>query len=405
VLAPRAWSEADGGESWWMTAQCLLETTARTRLEGRLRFLQLQHRGVEARVEGPTETFRPVESLEGDGELLLRWDEGVLHEIGFGEVLATLAAQDEHVVPFAVPGGREVDLVRRASGEVQGRVVRERWPAQGRVCLRVEPVEAERPLLRLTVRVENVTPWAQTDARREEALRAACLSSHLMLSVSEGAFVSLLDPPAWARDAVRDCRNERVFPVLAGADGERDLVLAAPIILYDHPQIAPESPGDFFDATEIDELLALRTATLTDEEKRHARATDPRAAAVIDRVAEMPAEMLGRLHGAIRELQRAEMTPREAEAPSAGVFAAVPYLPGSRVRLCPGRRRTDAQDLLLAGCTATVEKVLHDVEDQVCLAVTLDDDPAAELHRWYGRYHYFYPDEVEPLAPADEGSR
>jgi hypothetical protein len=75
---------------------------------------------------------------------------------------------------------------------------------------------------------------------------------------------------------------------------------------------------------------------------------------------------------------------------------------GSRVRLQPGRRRADAQDMFLAGRLATVEAVLHDLDDAPYLAVTLDDDEAAELHRWHGRFLYFGPDEVEPL-PADGG--
>jgi signal transduction histidine kinase len=53
----------------------------------------------------------------------------------------------------------------------------------------------------------------------------------------------------------------------------------------------------------IDEILSLRTLTLTDEEKRKARATGPRAAAIIDRVEEFPREVLERLHGAVRSLR------------------------------------------------------------------------------------------------------
>ncbi len=45
----------------------------------------------------------------------------------------------------------------------------------------------------------------------------------------------------------------------------------SPIILYDYPQIAPESAGDFFDSTEMDEMLTLRIMTLTDDEKSDMR--------------------------------------------------------------------------------------------------------------------------------------
>jgi hypothetical protein len=91
--------------------------------------------------------------------------------------------------------------------------------------------------------------------------------------------------------------------VLIGDPDHRDVMLSSPILMdCDYPQVSPESPGDLFDATEIDEILSLRTLTLTDEEKREARATDPRAAAIIDRVEVIPREVLERLHGAVRSL-------------------------------------------------------------------------------------------------------
>ena len=55
------------------------------------------------------------------------------------------------------------------------------------------------------------------------------------------------------------------------------MMLCSPIILYDYPKIAPESAGDFFDGTEMDEMLTLRVLTLTDAEKQEMRNGDPRA--------------------------------------------------------------------------------------------------------------------------------
>lgn len=69
---------------------------------------------------------------------------------------------------------------------------------------------------------------------------------------------------------------------------------------------------------------------------------------------------------------------------------------GSRVRLHPARR-ADAQDLFFSGKTARVTSVHEDVDGNQHVAVVLEDDPAADLHDWYGRYLYFAPDEVEPL--------
>jgi len=200
--------------------------------------------------------------------------------------------------------------------------------------------------------------------------------------------------------------------VLVGEGGEHDVVLSSPIILDDYAQIAPESPGDLCDATEIDEILTLRTMTLTDDEKREARATDARAAAIIDRVDAIPREILERLHGTIRDLRAAAPGRDEpAELPwwNPGADASIDpekdsieiagarIAKGSRVRLCPGARGADAQDMFLAGRTAIVEGVFLDVEDKRYLAVTLEDDPAADFHQRHGRFFYFAPDELEPL--------
>jgi hypothetical protein len=247
-------------------------------------------------------------------------------------------------------------------------------------------------VLRLAVTVENLTPGETPDAPRDEILPLSCLAAHVLLWAPDGGFLSATDPPAGLEAASRACGNVGTWPVLVGEPGATDLVLGAPVILYDYPRLAPESPGDFFDATEIDELLALRTATLAPAEKRAVRATDPRAAALLDRVEALPPERLGRLHGALRELLHDEMVPRPAAPDAPSSFAR-----GSRVRLRPGSRRTDAQDLLFAGCVATVEDVRRDVDGRVFLAVRVDGDPAAELGRFY---RYYQADEVELLSPA-----
>jgi hydrogenase maturation protease len=91
--------------------------------------------------------------------------------------------------------------------------------------------------------------------------------------------------------------------VLVGEPGQRDTPLASPIILYDYPQIAPESAGDLFDGTEIDEILSLRILTLTDEEKQEIRESDERARQILERTESMPAEQFMKLHGAVRGMR------------------------------------------------------------------------------------------------------
>ena len=413
VVAPRAWSEGGGSEAWWMQATCLAEAGRSTAIDGRLRFLRVRRRSVEqANEEG---TFEAVEALEAAGELWTTWDEGVEAEIPFALDLARAAG--ETVIPFLLPASRAEEPIGAGDGGAAGRLVREERPLEGRIHVAVDTAGAFRTL---RVRVENVSRLVDGEAPRDEALRFSFLGTHVLLGITGGAFLSLADPPEEAREAAASCRHVGLWPALAGEPGERDVVLCSPIILEDHPRLAPESPGDFFDATEIDEMLTLRIMTLTDEEKREARATDARVAGILDRVDAMPPEMLERLHGAIRDLRVAGTGVDAGAAEAHPVDLSVPWWDpaadasvspstdtievagrrvarGSRVRLRPGRG-ADAQDMFLEGRTARVEGVFLDVDDRRYLAVTLEEDPAAELQQWHGRYLYFRPEEVEPLG-------
>jgi hypothetical protein len=290
--------------------------------------------------------------------------------------------------------------------------VRMRLPLTARLRLSIADAAAPFPLRRLRVIVENTVSEQAVEAPRAEVLRRSLVAAHCVLAVQDGKFLSLLEPPKWASEAAKECRNLHTFPVLAGAEGKRDVMLSSPIIMYDHPGVAPESPGDLFDAGEIDEILSLRTLTLTDDEKREARATDPRAKAIVDRVEALPHEVFARLHGAVRSLRPAANQGASTEpapwwdpaadrsvSPEDGavVVDGVRVARGSRVRLAPRRSGTDAHDVFLRDRTARVQAVMLDVDDDRHVAVLLEDDPGADLHEWYGRYYYFAPAELVPI--------
>jgi hypothetical protein len=368
-------------------------------LSGVVRFLQLQHRGAER--DTGAGGFEPVEQLTAGSQSWLSWDEAVECEIPIGPLPLTSLPR---TLDISIPAGTDVEDVHG------GRLVRSRRQLHGQLAI---AAEQDGDVLCLSLEVRNT---AAPVADKDEAIAASMIGTHLLLEVANGRFVSLLEPPDSAVDAVARCEQHRCFPVLASPPGERDLVLVSPIILYDHPEIAEQSKGALYDSTEIDEILTLRIMTMTDEEKAQARATDPLAAQIIDRCDSMSPEAMLDLHGVLRDPHAPTQEPGLIPEIPADVewwdpmadTAVRPELDailvngtrvtrGTRVRLRPSRR-ADAQDLFYADKIARVTSVHEDVDGDQHVGVVIEDDHAADLHDWYGRYLYFAPDEVEPLT-------
>jgi hypothetical protein len=332
TLFPRAFAEAqDEADPWWMQTECLVRGRDDTELEVCIRFLQfLEPQAVERQIETPR---RP----------LGRWREA--HE----------------ATTFEFASAEDISGVR------------------GTVEVTAAPLGDAS--FKVTVRVCNLSPFHGRPAdaretRRDAALPCAFASTHAILAVRGGTFVSLIDPPPASRAAAAGCRNVGVWPVLVGDPAAGDMILASPIVLEDYPRVAPQSPGDFFDATEIDEMLTLRVLTLTDQEKAAMHTGDARARAILERTEALAEPERRRLHGVARTLRT-----------------------GLRVRLAP-RRGGDVLDLALAGRLATIVQLEEDYEGRLFVVVTVDDDPGRDLglDGRPGHRFFFRPDEVEVVS-------
>lgn len=284
---PRAHSEGREDDPWRVQSQVLVEAEPNSAVEVGIRFLQVVRRDVMRR--GPR-GLEPVDELSVDGERYLSWEEAVEREVSVGprSLGGPTAAES---VPISIAAGE-------TSEEIEGGAIVRGWESlQGSLQVGAEPVREG--LQRLTVTIRNTTPWP--GGTRAEALQRSFCSTHAVLRAEGAGFVSLADPPVeFAADAAA-CINQGLWPVLVGAAGDRSTVLASPIILDDHPQIAPESPGDLFDGGEIDQMLVLNILSLTDEEKAEMRDSDPRAREILERTEALSEDELMSLHGAVRE--------------------------------------------------------------------------------------------------------
>lgn len=416
VVGPPGASDAGIGEDDHLSAQFLVDGDSELTLV--VRFLQLQRRRAERDTGGGT--FEPVDELSSGLQSWVTWDEAVERELSFGPFgLTDLARQ--HTLGIEVAEGSESEMVDG------GRLVRTRSAVRAELTVAVERDDG---LYRVSVEVRNAgAAAADKDLDKEQAIATSLIGTHIIAEVVGGEFISLLEPPDSAGDAVSRLAQHRCFPVLAGRPGERDLLLISPIILYDHPEIAEQSEGALYDSTEIDEILTLRVMTMTDEEKAQARATDPLAAEIIDRCDSMSPEALQQLHGILRNPHAPEpghaqgLDALDEQMRSAGLIPEIPegvdwwdpvadnavrpdldavlvngvrVSAGSRVRLRPCRR-ADAQDIFFAGKCARVTSVHEDVDGQQYVGVIVEDDADVEMPDSYGRYLYFAPDEVEPI--------
>ena len=312
-LYPPAYSQAQGEpDSASTLTECLMEATRPgapgATLNLKVRFLHLVQR-VVGELASPVNrmparsalNFRPVAALQVGGHSYYTWQEAVEREVSLDGLALTDLLNQPRRLDFAFPATEQIAPLRSPAGQIVGVILRQQRAINGLVEV---TGAAPPPLFKLSLRVQNLTPLAEAAQKsRDEALLQSFVSTHSILSLENGRFLSLLDPPAEHQAVAAACRNRGTYPVLVGAEGDQDMLLSSPIILYDYPQLAPESPGDLFDGTEIDELLTLRILTLTDEEKAEMRQVDEQARALLDRTEALPAEELMRLHGTIRSLR------------------------------------------------------------------------------------------------------
>lgn len=399
-----------------MQTECLVRGQPETVIEAQVRFLQLIRREIGSLPEPLTAlsasselVYSNVAALKIGDNTYHAWEEAAERDISMPVMTIADLTGGAVQIPFVFAGVRAQEPLRSEDGRVFGVLIRTSADIAGEVAMAAREVVAG--VFRLTVRVENLTPMPPSGSgdRRAEAQMRAFASTHMILGVRDGAFISLMDPPDALKDAAAACKNNGTWPVLAGDEGAADTVLSSPIILYDHPQVAPESPGDLFDATEIDELLTLRILAMTDEEKREAAAIDERARRLLMRSEALTGADMGLLHGALREIRPGDGSdyPAGGSRPAAHSKPEIAYVHtagkdmkvGDRVRLKP-KGGADIMDFVLKDEVAVIEALERDFDGKVHVAVVIESDPGREfgLERMPGHRFFFSPDEIEPLG-------
>jgi hypothetical protein len=299
TLYPRVYAEAQRPqEPFRLVAECLAVAEATASLDVRISFLQLVPTQNADKLVDPSLAWdeavertsehaglRVSDLIASPVSLLLAMDAGVLEKFIPGEARIPLKPKEglngAPSIFSSCGGGRQLQIELSIGAEM----------LSDGVC-------------KLRLELQNATPLPSgAGAKRDEALPLSFVSAHVLLGISGGEFVSLLDFDPAYREAVAACCNTGVFPVLVGEEPDRSMMFCSPIILYDYPKIAPESEGDFFDGTEMDEMLTLRVLTLTDAEKQEMRNGDPRARKILERTEGLTSDALLKAHGVVRGLR------------------------------------------------------------------------------------------------------
>lgn len=325
-IYPQGYSQAQGeADAWYMQTECLVlgASNKAIRLDMKVRFLHLLQREVgkfneplQKLPETAKLNFRIVQALTVGDKVFYTWQEAVERTVNLTDLVLEDLVVQPHLRNFNFPSSHVVEPLRHPNGQIIGVIIRLQQAIAGAIEVRAEPVRERAThawrdqVFKVTIKIMNLTPFQEVEQPiRDAALMRSFASTHAILSVLDGEFVSLLDPPAPYRAVAMACHNVGTYPVLVGEEGTCNLMLSSPIILYDYPQIAPESAGDLFDSTEIDEILTLRILTMTDEEKQEMRQVDERARKLLDRTEALPFEQLMKLHGTIRNLRPLEGRP------------------------------------------------------------------------------------------------
>ncbi|MEO7294341.1 MAG: hypothetical protein ABIW34_14630 [Ginsengibacter sp.] len=249
-----------------------------------------------------TEVLKQNNEKENEVDDVVAGWQTIEREINSGNLLITELIKNRKEFPIRFDKMNEDRYVYDDSDNVKAKRINSASEIKGNVIIEASTVENMKNTFRIRVNITNTSSIVNADViARDEALCQSFLSTHIILKSANGEFISGQNPAENFKQAIAQCKNTGTWPILV--DESNTTMLCSPIILYDHPQINPQSKGDLFDSTEIEEALMLHFAVMSDDEKNRIADSDEKLKAMLNKVGMVtPEEMIG-LHGGMHENQ------------------------------------------------------------------------------------------------------
>ncbi|MEP6950700.1 MAG: hypothetical protein ABI863_15550 [Ginsengibacter sp.] len=277
-----------------MQTQCIVTGSDDLTINISMRFLHLKKTELFEKVpahEAVEDNFIPVYNLNISDKFYQAGWQTAERKINTGDLQISQLIKNKKVIPVEFDEMYDSKYFYDKSGKA-AKQINSISGIKGSVIIEAAPAGNMQNTFRLTVTVINTTPVENAEqVTRDEVLSQSFLSTHTVLQTRNAVFISHQNPGEKWEETISGCENINTWPILI--DESNTTLLSSPIILYDYPRINPQSLGDLFDSTEIEEALLLHVAVLSDEEKQQIARGDEKLQAMLTRVSQVtPKEMI-----------------------------------------------------------------------------------------------------------------
>lgn len=302
VVFPQHYNSYNEHAHSGIRAQCIVTGSEDPLVNISVRFLHLKKTELlERLVQGNgIHDFTPVTDLDVNGKSYQAGWQTIERTISTGDLPVSQFLKSGKVFFIEFDKMYDSKSIYYEGGEVAAKQINSVSEIRGAVSIEAAQIENIHNAFRIAIHITNTTPVEHAESvTRDDILSQSFLSTHTILQTKNGEFISQQNPPEKWRAAMEENKNINTWPILI--DENNTTLLASPIILYDYPRINPQSSGDLFDSTEIEEALLLHVGVLSDDEKKRIARSDEKLQTMLNKVSQITPEEFINFHSRLKD--------------------------------------------------------------------------------------------------------